>query len=155
MQHISYTYGQNHYLLDPELKALLPHFWPEARDHAAELEAWGAYMGGPAYEAGYQVDRRAEPVLVMHDLDGKRVDRVWLDPLERQVLNELRPVMRPPYEGAAGSTTSPLATCSPSPGCIASSPSPTRSPTRSTSTGPNTPTGRGRSSTARPTAPPG
>ena len=99
MRHISYAYGQNHYLLDPELKALLPHFWPEARDHAAELEAWGAYMGGPAYEAGYQVDRRAEPVLVMHDLDGERVDRVWLDPLERQVLNELRPIVRPPYEG--------------------------------------------------------
>jgi len=102
MEHISYAYGQNHYLKDPELKALLPHFWPEARDHAAELEAWGAYMGGPAYEAGYQVDRRAEP--------------------------------GPP---------------------LASSPSPTRSPTPSTSTAPSTPTGRRRSSTTRPLAPPG
>lgn len=37
MEHLSYAYGKNHYLEDPDLRAVLAHFWPEARDREAEL----------------------------------------------------------------------------------------------------------------------
>ncbi|HHO57877.1 MAG TPA: acyl-CoA dehydrogenase [Oceanithermus profundus] len=101
MEHLSYAYGKNHYLEDPDLRAVLAHFWPEAREREAELADWGAFMGREVYEAAYHVDQGAEPVLVMHDLDGRRVDRVRLAPVQRQLLERLRPIMRPPYEGGS------------------------------------------------------
>ncbi len=99
MREISYAYGRNHYREDPELRAVLPGFWPEAPDHEEELAAWGAYLGKEVYAAAYHIDQDAGPVLVMHDLDGNRVDRVRLSPAQEAVLKELRPIVRPPYEG--------------------------------------------------------
>ncbi|WP_244348119.1 acyl-CoA dehydrogenase family protein [Thermus thermophilus] len=98
---ISYAYGKNHYEADPELRDLLRHFWPGAGDREAELLAWGAYMGREVYEAAYHIDQDAGPELVMHDLDGNRVDRVRLSPVQREVLKRLRPIVRPPYEGGS------------------------------------------------------
>ena len=92
---ISYAYGKNHYEADPELRDLLRHFWPGAGDREAELLAWGAYMGREVYEAAYHIDQDAGPELVMHDLDGNRVDRVRLSPVQREVLKRLRPIVRP------------------------------------------------------------
>lgn len=155
MEWISYAYGKNHYEADPELRDLLRHFWPGAGDREAELLAWGAYMGREVYEAAYHIDQDAGPELVMHDLDGNRVDRVRLSPVQREVLKRLRPIVRPPYEGGAGTTTSPWATSWPTAGSTASSPSPTRWPTPSTSTPPGSPLGRSGSSTGRPLGPPG
>lgn len=101
MEWISYAYGKNHYEADPELRDLLRHFWPGAGDREAELLAWGAYMGREVYEAAYHIDQDAGPELVMHDLDGNRVDRVRLSPVQREVLKRLRPIVRPPYEGGS------------------------------------------------------
>ena len=101
MEHLSYAYGTNHYRLDVELRDLLAHYWPEAREREAELADWGAFMGREVYEVAYHVDQGAEPVLVMHDLDGRRVDRVRLAPEQQRVLERLRPIMRPPYEGGS------------------------------------------------------
>ncbi len=99
MEAISYAYGKNHYRADPELRDVLAAFWPEAKDREEELAAWGAFMGREVYAAGYHIDQDAEPVLIMHDLDGNRVDRVRLSPVQEAVLKELRPIVRPPYEG--------------------------------------------------------
>jgi acyl-CoA dehydrogenase len=101
MEWISYAYGKNHYLEDPELNGILRHFWPEAEERSEELKAWGNYMGQEVYEAAYHIDQEAHPELIMHDLDGNRVDRVRLSPLQRQVLEALRPIIRPPYEGGS------------------------------------------------------
>ena len=99
MHNLSYAYGKNHYREDPELRTILQAFWPEARDAEEELAGWGDLMGKEVYAAAYHIDQDAGPVLVMHDLDGNRVDRVRLSPAQEAVLKELRPIVRPPYEG--------------------------------------------------------
>ncbi len=99
MREISYAYGKNHYREDPELRASLAAFWREAGEAEEELTDWGAFMGREVYAAAYHIDRDAGPVLVMHDLDGDRVDRVRLSPAQEAILRELRPIVRPPYEG--------------------------------------------------------
>ena len=39
------------------------------------------------------------PRLLMHDLDGNRIDRALLSPAKRALLEKLRPMVRPAYEG--------------------------------------------------------
>lgn len=98
LEHISYAYGLNHFKLDPDLQALLNHYYPNWHQHEEELIAFGDLVGGPVYEALYHIDHDAPPVLVMHDLDGKRVDRVRLSPAQRSILNEIAFINRAPYE---------------------------------------------------------
>lgn len=100
MRYESYAYGRNHYLLDPDLEAILTHAWPEAPLHRSDLEAFGELAGTEAYEVGFHVDREAHPVLVTHDLDGNRVDRVRLSPAQTALLKRLAPIMEPPYRGS-------------------------------------------------------
>lgn len=95
----SYAFGKNHYALDRDIQAVLRHFWPEAAAHQKELDGWGELMGGEAYHVGHHVDHDAPPVLVMHDLDGNRVDRARLSPAQTTLLKRLAPIMRPPYDG--------------------------------------------------------
>jgi alkylation response protein AidB-like acyl-CoA dehydrogenase len=45
------------------------------------------------------VDRQAVPELVMHDLNGRRVDRARLDPSHAQLLRDMAFINRSPYEG--------------------------------------------------------
>jgi acyl-CoA dehydrogenase len=76
------------------------------------MTRWGDLMGGEALEVGYHVDQGADPELVMHDLDGNRVDRVRISPAQRDLLTKLVPMMRPAYEGGSwhhhyGSTSTP------------------------------------------------
>ncbi|BAS26286.1 acyl-CoA dehydrogenase family protein [Limnochorda pilosa] len=97
----SYAYGKNHFTLDQDLQAVLGRYWPDVEAHRPQLQAWGELMGGEAYRVGYHVDREAPPVLVMHDLDGNRVDRVRLSPAQEALLQELAPLMRPPYQGGS------------------------------------------------------
>ncbi len=99
MEFQSYAFRRNHFTLDHELRAALRHFWPGAADHESELEDWGRLLGGEAYEVGSHVDREAPPVLVMHDLDGNRVDRARLSPAQASLMKKLAPIMRPAYEG--------------------------------------------------------
>lgn len=101
MEFQSYAYGQNHYLLDPDLPAVLRHAWPDYEHSAAELEQFGALAGGRAYQVADWVDRTAPPELVMHDLNGQRVDRARLDPAHAQLLRDLAWINRPPYEGGS------------------------------------------------------
>ena len=101
MEFQSYAYGLNHWLLEPDLKAILGCYWPEYRQHAGELTRFGELAGGRVYEMADFIDRSAVPELVMVDLDGKRVDRARLDPAHAGLLKELAFINRPPYEGGS------------------------------------------------------
>lgn len=101
MEFQSYAYGKNHYLLDADLHALLRSLWPEFPQHAAELEQFGELAGGRAYRIADWVDRAAWPELVMHDLDGQRIDRARLDPAHASLLQELAWINQPPYRGGS------------------------------------------------------
>lgn len=101
MKYQSYAYNKNHWLLEPDLKFILQRYRPDYTRYEETLTEFGELVGGRAYEVADQVDRTANPVLVMHDLDGKRVDRVRLDPSHEQVLKEMAFINRPPYENGS------------------------------------------------------
>lgn len=99
MEHISYAYGSNHFLRDRDLGVVLGHMWPEYPAYTERLTLFGAEAGASWYEAGYHIDHDARPVLVSHDLDGRRIDRTRLSPVERSVLAQTAWIMEPPYRG--------------------------------------------------------
>lgn len=101
MREISYAYGTNHFDRDPDLAVVLGTFWREFAGHRDELHRFGQFAGEDVYEAVYHVDHDAPPVLVTHDLDGRRVDRARLSPAERVVLRAAAHINRPPYEGGS------------------------------------------------------
>ena len=101
LRDISYAYGTNHFDRDPDLAAVLGAFWKDFPAHRDELHRFGAFAGEDVYETVYHVDHEAAPVLVTHDLDGRRVDRARLSPAERVVLKAAAHVNRPPYEGGS------------------------------------------------------
>lgn len=101
MNYISYAYGQNHFECDRDLSVILSSYWTDFPNHKQALHEFGAYAGREVYEAVYHVDHDAWPILIAHDLDGRRVDRVLLSPAERMVLKELAKINRPPYEGGS------------------------------------------------------
>jgi acyl-CoA dehydrogenase len=101
MQFQSYAHGKNHWLLEPDLRAILTRYWSDLADFEETLTAFGEIAGGRAYEVADQVDRAAVPELVMHDLDGQRVDRARLDPSHEQLLKDIAYINRPPYEGGS------------------------------------------------------
>lgn len=100
MRYQSYAYGQNHWDWDPDLGHILRHYWPAYTDHEEELRRFGALAGQEVYEVAYHVDHEAAPVLVMHDLDGNRVDRARLAPAQAALIRELAPMNRPAYAGS-------------------------------------------------------
>jgi alkylation response protein AidB-like acyl-CoA dehydrogenase len=97
----SYAYGKNHWLLEPDLKHILSRYWPGFAGREPALSAFGELAGGRAYRVADWVDRTALPELVMHDLDGRRVDRARLDQAHAELLVELAAINRPPYEGGS------------------------------------------------------
>ncbi len=101
MKHLSYSYGENHWLLEPDLKPILRLYWPDLDGHSDEFTEFGALVGGPVYEIADYVDHLATPDLVMHDLDGRRVDRARISPSHARLLTELAAINRPPYEGGS------------------------------------------------------
>jgi acyl-CoA dehydrogenase len=101
MKFQSYTCGKNQWLLEPDLKHILPLYWQDFTSQQDGLHSFGALAGGRAYEIADQVDRLARPELVAHDLDGKRVDRVRLDPAHANLLQEMAYINRPPYQGGS------------------------------------------------------
>ena len=93
----SYAFGLNHWDCDPDLRHVLALYWPGYAEHEAELCRFGALAGREVYEVGYHVDHEAAPVLVMHDLDGNRVDRLRLSPAHASLLGKLaRPAVIKP-----------------------------------------------------------
>ena len=101
MRHQSYAYGKNHWLLEPDLPHLLRRYGEAFDQLQASLSLFGELAGGRAYQLADYVDRQARPVLVMHDLDGKRIDHARLSPEHAQLLGEMAFINRPPYEGGS------------------------------------------------------
>ncbi|RDI95233.1 acyl-CoA dehydrogenase [Meiothermus sp. QL-1] len=101
MEHQSYAYARNHWTLEPDLPAILDRYWKGWRAHQSELESFGWLAGGEAYRIADHVDREARPVLVMHDLDGNRIDRVRLSPAQESLNRQLAAINRAPYQGGS------------------------------------------------------
>lgn len=101
MQYQSYIYGRNHWELDPDLKPVLSRYWRDLPRHEAELADFGVTAGGRAYEVAQHVDRGAVPVLMQHDVDGNRIDRVRLSPAHAALLKDLAFINRAPYAGGS------------------------------------------------------
>jgi len=84
---ISGAYGKNHFELDKPFISVLDYL---NYDYAgAGLSSLGEFVGRDVYEVADYVDKVARPKLIVWSLDGERVDRVWLDPAERMVLERL------------------------------------------------------------------
>lgn len=99
MEGLSYLAGANLFELDGDLKTLLAHYDPGFKEREGEYRAFGERMGKEVLEILYHIDQDAPPALVMHDLDGKRIDRVRLSPAQKHLLEALRPLNRFAYEG--------------------------------------------------------
>jgi acyl-CoA dehydrogenase len=99
MQYQSYIYGKNHWRLEPDLKSILSKYWKDFPQQEGSLIEFGEVAGGSAYEVAEHVDRGATPILVMHDVDGHRIDRAQLSPAHAELLKHLAFINRPPYEG--------------------------------------------------------
>lgn len=99
MQFQSYAYGRNHWQCDDVLPVVLRHYWSDLDAAHARITSWGELVGTHAYRVGAHVDQESPPVLVMHDLDGVRIDRVRLSPAQEALMRELAPMMQPPYVG--------------------------------------------------------
>ncbi|SIS73907.1 acyl-CoA dehydrogenase family protein [Alicyclobacillus vulcanalis] len=101
MRALSYAYGTNHFSQDVILQDILRHFWPQFEAHEPDLTRFGAIAGREVYETVYHVDHDAPPVLIHHDIDGRRIDRVRLSPSHLALLKALAFINRPPYEGGS------------------------------------------------------
>jgi acyl-CoA dehydrogenase len=101
MQFESYAYERNHFKLDPDLMAVLNWCASDTTGWPEKLLELGEISGGQAYQIAAHVDCEAQPRLVMHDLDGNRVDRVELCPAHAKLLKELAFINRPPYGGGS------------------------------------------------------
>jgi alkylation response protein AidB-like acyl-CoA dehydrogenase len=101
MNYQSYIHGKNHWDLDPDLEAILGSYWTEMDSQRDVLKAFGGLVGEKAYAIADYVDRFASPELLMHDLDGRRIDRAKLDPAHENLLHELAPINHPPYRGGS------------------------------------------------------
>lgn len=99
MKHRSYIYGKNHWILEPDLKVILGQYWENFANHEDEFVNFGEVCGGKVLEVADRIDENP-PKLVMHDLDGQRVDRALLDPAHRELLSDIVFINRPPYEGS-------------------------------------------------------
>jgi alkylation response protein AidB-like acyl-CoA dehydrogenase len=98
MHYQSFAYGKNHWLLEPDLGAILKQYWLDLPQYAADLERFGSLAGGEAYALAAEIDRSAQPVLVMHDTEGERIDRARLLPAHARLLKDMAFINRPPYE---------------------------------------------------------
>ncbi|MFG1519544.1 MAG: acyl-CoA dehydrogenase family protein [Thermoplasmataceae archaeon] len=83
--YLSNIYGKNQYEIDGFLKLTAKYFGEDF----SGLSALGSFAGNELYEIADYVDKVANPRLITWSIDGKRVDRTWIDPSERWALNKL------------------------------------------------------------------
>lgn len=86
-RYVSNIYGKNHFELDKPFIAVLRHFNYDYSE--AGLSSLGEFAGRDVYEVADYTDKVARPRLVTWSSEGQRVDRVWLNPAERVVLERL------------------------------------------------------------------
>jgi acyl-CoA dehydrogenase len=97
----SYAYGVNHWTLDPDIRPVLAQYWGALAEHEDELSSFGELAGGRAYQVAQHVDHDSPPVLMSHDLDGRRIDRARLCPEHERLLHDIAWINRPPYQGGS------------------------------------------------------
>ena len=85
MEDLSMAYGLDHYSVDKPLRDVLRYYL--GRD--PDFQDLGRYAGTVLYEVAYRVDRLSWPLLVNWSIRGERSDKVWLDPMERRVVEDL------------------------------------------------------------------
>ena len=98
MEHQSYAYGKNHWQIDPDLRAVLGRYWKNWDLYREEMVVFGGLAGGDAYGLGRPLEKHSEPVLVMHDLLGNRIDRIRIPQTQKNLLKRLAPMNSLPYE---------------------------------------------------------
>lgn len=86
LEDLTPTYGLNHYAVDRPLRRIYRAFTPGA---ARDFNTLGALVGKELYEAAYRVDRLSQPWLSTWSYRGERVDKAWIDPYERMLLERL------------------------------------------------------------------
>lgn len=94
---LSSIYGMNHFDIDFPFRMVLKHFGVDE----SNLSELGSYAGSELYEVAEYIDKVARPKLVTWSIDGERVDRVWLDPSQRNAIERLLKhfgVNRGPYQ---------------------------------------------------------
>ena len=84
-KYISNIYGLNHFEADKAIRDIVKYYL--GRDF--DLNELGEYAGTVLYEAADYIDKIARPHLLTWGINGDRVDRVWLSPIERMVLRDL------------------------------------------------------------------
>ena len=83
--YISNIYGKNHYDLDLPFREIV-EFYAGA---SLNLSSLGAYAGKQLYEITDYIDKISPPVLKMWGIDGKRIDSVLINPVEKHALEKL------------------------------------------------------------------
>ncbi len=96
----SYAYGKNHWRLDPNIRSILGSYWAQMPDYEPELEQFGELTGSRIYQLAYHIDHDCPPVLISHDIDGRRIDRARLCPEHARLLKEIAWINQPPYKGS-------------------------------------------------------
>ena len=101
MEWQSYAFSQNHWRIDANIRPVLSSYWQELPQHEPELDQFGDLAGGRAYQLAYHIDHDATPVLVSHDMDGRRIDRARLCPEHASLLKDIAWINQPPYHGGS------------------------------------------------------
>lgn len=97
---LSNIYGMNLYDVDKPLQRVLQYFL----GRVPRFNDLGAFAGRDLLEVTDYVDKVSRPRFIMWDVNGNRVDRVWLNPAERFVLDKLIfefGINKPPYSGGS------------------------------------------------------
>lgn len=97
---LSNSYGMNHYDVDLPFQSVLKHFL----GRKPKYHELGEYTGKTLLEITDYVDKVASPKHVMWSINGERVDRVLLDPAQRDALVKLNKhfgISKPVYNGGS------------------------------------------------------
>ncbi|NIM94300.1 MAG: acyl-CoA dehydrogenase [Anaerolineales bacterium] len=100
MDHQSYIRGKNHWDLEPDLPKILEQYWDDFNQELSTITSFGELVGEEVDRVASVVDQNP-PELIMHNVDGERVDRARLDPAHEALLKDLSFINRPPYEGGS------------------------------------------------------
>ncbi|WP_054843516.1 acyl-CoA dehydrogenase family protein [Vulcanisaeta souniana] len=97
---LSNIYGVNVYDVDKPLQRILQHFLGKS----PSLHGLGGFAGRDLLEVTDYVDKVSRPRHIMWDVNGNRVDRVWLNPAERYAIEKLVldfGINKPPYHSGS------------------------------------------------------
>jgi alkylation response protein AidB-like acyl-CoA dehydrogenase len=97
---LSNAYGINMYDADKPLQRILQYFTGKI----PSLSELGIFAGRDLLEITDYVDKISRPKHIMWDVNGNRVDRVWLNPAERYAIEKLVldfGINKPPYHGGS------------------------------------------------------